>query len=76
MRPPNNNGSFLRSFRDVARCVLGAVDDLKDEYPADVVTTVADEWKMLLAFFLNDPKSLDRPACAALSEPYRLGLED
>ncbi|KAH7703258.1 hypothetical protein AAVH_29572 [Aphelenchoides avenae] len=54
-----------------AGCLLGsALDELKADYPADVVTFVADSMKLMLTFALKDPKSPPE-ACSILYEPYK-----
>lgn len=59
-------------FKDTARCLFGsALGDLKVTYPADVLATPTDEWKLILPFALKDPKAHNRPTCLALFEPYR-----
>lgn len=63
---------FFNLFRKTAPCLLGPLDEMKDQYPADVVTVVGDEWKLNLAFLLKDPASVNTSACSVLFEPYRL----
>lgn len=58
------------SFRNVARCKLGNLDELKADYPKDVVTFVAGVMKLSLAFSLMDPASPPE-ACDILCEPYK-----
>lgn len=59
-------------FRDTASCLFGsALDELKEQYPEDVVIAATAEWKLILAFALEDPKTQYRPACSALFEPYK-----
>lgn len=59
-------------FRDTAKCLFGsALDELKEQYPADVLATATDEWRLILAFALKNPKSFNRPTWSALFEPYK-----
>lgn len=46
------------------------MDQLKADYPADVVTYVADAMKRMLALSLKEPKSPPE-ACDILYEPYQ-----
>lgn len=58
-------------FRNVASCALGsALDELKADYPKDVVTVVADGTKLLLTFAFKDPQSPPK-VCSILYEPYK-----
>ncbi|KAH7715206.1 hypothetical protein AAVH_17427 [Aphelenchoides avenae] len=56
--------------KNVASCLLGsALDELKADYPEDVVTAVADWRKAYSTWFLKDHKSPPE-ACSFLFEPY------
>lgn len=58
-------------FRNAAICLLGsALDELKADYPEDVVTAVADMSKLWQVYYLKDHKSPPE-ACSFLYEPYK-----
>lgn len=66
---PNVLPTIVR-FRTIA-CLLGsALDELKADYPADVVTFVADAMKLMLALSLMETQSPPE-ACSILYEPYK-----
>lgn len=49
------------------------MDELKSDYPVDVVSFVTDEIKLMLAFALKDPESPPQ-ACSILYEPYKASV--
>lgn len=58
-------------FRNIASCLLGsALDELKTDYPKDVVTAVADMKKGYSTWFVKNQKS-PPDACSFLYEPYK-----
>ncbi|KAH7704554.1 hypothetical protein AAVH_28253, partial [Aphelenchoides avenae] len=66
-RVPDGDEALCKT---IASCLLeSALDELKADYPTDVVTFVADAMKLFLTFALKDPESPPE-ACFILYEPY------
>ncbi|KAH7715187.1 hypothetical protein AAVH_17407 [Aphelenchoides avenae] len=64
---PDNDEALCKTIA----CLLGsALDELKADYPADVVTFVADAMKLMLALSLMETQSPPE-ACSILYEPYK-----